>query len=146
MTVRVPEKSRYKDHDQQTRINERVNRNNSPRRTIHPLDRRRRGDTIIFTTRINRRRHTMANLKHIAATLALLGTASFTVAGCGDKKPTEVPGDAAHAEGEGSCSGADKAEGSCSGDKAEGSCSGEAAAPDEAAPDEAAPEEAAPEG
>lgn len=72
----------------------------------------------------------MANFKHIAATLALLGSASFAVTGCGDKKPegTEVPGgDSAVEKADGSCGG-EKAEGSCSGDKAEGSCSGEAAA------------------
>ncbi len=72
----------------------------------------------------------MANFKHIAATLALLGSASFAVTGCGDKKDgTEVPGgDSAVEKAEGSCSGdsGDKAEGSCSGEEgAEASCSGE---------------------
>jgi uncharacterized low-complexity protein len=87
----------------------------------------------------------MANLKDIAATLAILGSGVLVMSGCGKDKPaTEVPaGDAAaDPAGEASCSG-DKAagEGSCSGDKAagEGSCS--AAAEGEAEPEgEAAPE------
>jgi hypothetical protein len=76
----------------------------------------------------------MANLKDIAATLAILGSGVLVMSGCGKDKPaTEVPaGDAA----------ADPAgEASCSGDKAagEGSCS--AAAEGEAEPEgEAAPE------
>ncbi len=54
------------------------------------------------------------NVKHIAATLAILGSASFTLTGC-KKDSTEVPaGDGAAKEG--SC-GANK-DGSCSGDKA----------------------------
>ncbi len=70
------------------------------------------------------------NIKHIAATLALLGTASFAVTGCGKKggEGTEVPTEGADKGGEGSCS-ADKAdgEGSCSAEGGgEGSCSAEA--------------------
>ncbi len=75
----------------------------------------------------------MANLKDIAATLAILGSGALVMSGCSKDKPsTEVPGAdvAAPAAGEGSCSG-DKGEGSCSGDKAEGegegSCSGDKA-------------------
>ncbi len=91
----------------------------------------------------------MANLKDIAATLAILGSGALVMSGCGKDKPaTEVPGDAAAADGgdaaEGSCSGdkaegscagegEEAAEGSCSGDKAEGSCSGEEEADAEAA-------------
>ena len=53
------------------------------------------------------------NVKHIAATLAILGSASFTLTGC-KKDSTEVPaGDGAAKEG--SC-GANK-DGSCGGDK-----------------------------
>jgi len=71
--------------------------------------------------------HTMANLKDIAATLAILGSGALVLSGCGKDAPaTEVPGGAAGDAAEGSCSG-DKAEGSCSGDKAEGSCSGDKA-------------------
>ncbi len=66
------------------------------------------------------------NIKHIAATLAILGSASFTMTGCKDKGSTEVPG-ADEKKAEGSCGG--KKDGSCSADKkvegAEGSCSGE---------------------
>ena len=50
------------------------------------------------------------NIKHIAATLAILGSASFTMTGCKDKGSTEVPG------GE-----EKKAEGSCGEGKTEGS-------------------------
>ncbi len=61
------------------------------------------------------------NIKHIAATLAILGSASFTMTGC-KKESTEVPaGDEKKAEG--SCG--EKKDGSCSGEKKEGSCSGE---------------------
>jgi hypothetical protein len=70
----------------------------------------------------------MANLKDIAATLAILGSGALVMSGCGKDKPaTEVPaGDAAAGGAEASCSG-DKAggEAACSGEKAEGSCSGE---------------------
>ena len=64
------------------------------------------------------------NVKHIAATLAILGSASFSLAGCNKaKEGTEVP--AADAGGE-------KKEGSC-GEKKDGSCGakpeGDAAAP-----------------
>ena len=53
------------------------------------------------------------NVKHIAATLAILGSASFAVTGCKkNAEGTEVP-----AEGE------KKADGSC-GAKGDGSCSG----------------------
>ena len=66
----------------------------------------------------------MANLKDIAATLAILGSVSFMATGC-KKDSSEVPaGDDAAAEK--SCGG-DKAEGSCGGDKAEGSCGGDKA-------------------
>jgi uncharacterized low-complexity protein len=61
------------------------------------------------------------NIKHIAATLAILGSASFTMTGC-KKEGTEVPaGDEKKAEG--SCG--EKKDGACSGEKKEGSCSGE---------------------
>ncbi|RMG99655.1 MAG: hypothetical protein D6705_02765 [Deltaproteobacteria bacterium] len=72
----------------------------------------------------------MANLKDIAATLAILSSGTLVVSGCGkDKAATEVPAgdDAAGGEkAEGSCGG-EKAEGSCGGEKAEGSCGGEKA-------------------
>ena len=77
------------------------------------------------------------NIKHIAATLALLGTASFAVTGCGKKggEGTEVPAEGGDkADGEGSCSG-EKADG-------EGSCSGEAGG-EEAGGEEGGGEEAA---
>jgi hypothetical protein len=80
------------------------------------------------------------NIKHIAATLAILGSASFTLTGC-KKEGTEVPaGDEKKAEG--SCG--EKKDGSCSGEKKEGSCSGEKKEGGEAAPPEgeAAPAEA----
>lgn len=79
------------------------------------------------------------NIKHIAATLAILGSASFTMTGCKDKGSTEVPGaDEKKPEGscgagkDGSCSAEKKAGGdaSCSGEKKEG---GEAPAGDAAA-------------
>jgi len=79
------------------------------------------------------------NIKHIAATLAILGSASFTMTGCKDKGSTEVPGgDEKKAEGscgekkDGSCGGEKKPDGeaSCSGEKKEG---GEAPAGDAAA-------------
>mgnify|MGYP003594660814 CR=1 FL=1 len=59
------------------------------------------------------------NVKHIAATLAILGSASFALTGC--KKAaegTEVP-----AEGEKKAEGSCKGEGGC---KGEGSCKGAA--------------------
>ncbi|MCA9712085.1 MAG: hypothetical protein KDK70_39985, partial [Myxococcales bacterium] len=71
----------------------------------------------------------MANLKDIAATLAILGSGALIMSGCGKDKPaSEVPGGAEGAgeAGEASCSG-EKAEGSCSGAAGEGSCSGEKA-------------------
>lgn len=79
----------------------------------------------------------MANLKDIAATLAILGSGALVMSGCGKDKPaTEVPagGDAAAGDaagGESSCSGAAKEEGACSGDakpegEAEAACSGAA--------------------
>lgn len=79
------------------------------------------------------------NIKHIAATLAILGSASFTLTGC-KKEGTEVPaGDEKKAEGscgankDGSCSAEKKAEGSCSADKkAEGDAAGEGDAAAEA--------------
>jgi hypothetical protein len=68
----------------------------------------------------------MANLKDIAATLAILGTGALVMGGCSKDKPaTEVPAGAEGEKAEGSCGG-EKAEGSCSaaeGEKAEGSCS-----------------------
>ncbi len=65
------------------------------------------------------------NVKHIAATLAILGSASFSLAGCNKaKEGTEVPA----ADGGGT------KEGSC-GEKKDGSCGakpeGDAAAPAE---------------
>ncbi len=52
----------------------------------------------------------MANLKDIAATLAILGSGALVMSGCGKDKPaTETPADAGaaagDAAGEGSCSG-----------------------------------------
>jgi hypothetical protein len=65
------------------------------------------------------------NVKHIAATLAILGSASFTLTGCKKSgEGTEVP-----AEGE------KKAEGSCGANK-DGSCNGEKKEGDAAAPAE----------
>lgn len=85
----------------------------------------------------------MANLKDIAATLAILGSGALVMSGCGKDKPaTETPAgaEAAPTDGaEGSCGG-EKAEGSCGGEKAEGSCGAEG----EEAPAEG--EEAAAEG
>ncbi len=74
------------------------------------------------------------NVKHIAATLAILGSASFSLAGCNkSKEGTEVP--AADGAGE-------KKEGSC-GEKKDGSCGakpeGDAAADDAAAEPAAEP-------
>jgi len=66
------------------------------------------------------------NVKHIAATLAILGSASFTLTGC-KKDSTEVPA-ADGAKKEGSC-GANK-DGSCGAKK-----EGDAAAPDAPAAD-----------
>ena len=52
------------------------------------------------------------NVKHIAATLAILGSASFSLAGCNKgKEGTELP----------AADGAEKKEGSCGKDK-ESSC------------------------
>lgn len=63
------------------------------------------------------------NVKHIAATLAILGSASFTLTGCKKSgEGTEVPAEG-EKKAEGSC-GANK-DGSCNGEKKEGSCSGE---------------------
>lgn len=58
------------------------------------------------------------NIKHIAATLAILGSASFTMTGCKDKGGTEVPGGDDVKKPEGSCG--EKKDGSCSGEKKEG--------------------------
>lgn len=88
----------------------------------------------------------MTNLKHIAATLAILGSASFAVTGCnknkeatevpeattpaeGEATPAEATPEATPAEGEASCGGEKKAEGeaSCGGEKkaeGEASCGG----------------------
>lgn len=77
------------------------------------------------------------NVKHIAATLAILGSASFTLTGC-KKDSTEVPaGDTAKPEG--SC-GANK-DGSC-GAKKEGGDAPAADAPAADAPAADAPAEA----
>lgn len=63
------------------------------------------------------------NVKHIAATLAILGSASFSLAGCNKaKEGTEVP----------AADGAEKKEGSC-GEKKDGSCGGEKTEGDAAA-------------
>lgn len=57
------------------------------------------------------------NVKHIAATLAILGSASFSLAGCNKgKEGTEVPGAGATEKKEGSCG--EKKDGNCGGDKA----------------------------
>ncbi|HEY8377323.1 MAG TPA: hypothetical protein VIK91_12595 [Nannocystis sp.] len=65
------------------------------------------------------------NIKHIAATLAILGSASFTLTGCKkNAEGTEVPGEGGEkTAGEGNCSG----EGGCSAEKkaAEGEGEGE---------------------
>lgn len=58
----------------------------------------------------------MTNFKHIAATLAILGSASFAVTSC-KKESTEAPGGSG-ASGEKSCGGEKK----CGGEK---SCGGE---------------------
>lgn len=66
------------------------------------------------------------NVKHIAATLAILGSASFTLTGCKKSgEGTEVPAEG-DKKAEGSC-GANK-DGSCSSDKTDGE---DAAAPAE---------------
>jgi hypothetical protein len=74
------------------------------------------------------------NVKHIAATLAILGSASFSLAGCNKaKEGTEVPAADGGAKKEGSCG--EKKDGSCGGDKAAAPAEGEgdAAAPAEPA-------------
>ncbi len=66
------------------------------------------------------------NVKHIAATLAILGSASFALTGCKKSaEGTEVP-----AEGEKKADGSCKGEGGCKGDKAAegGDAGGEKAA------------------
>ena len=71
------------------------------------------------------------NVKHIAATLAILGSASFSLAGCNkSKEGTEVPTGDAVEKKEGSCG--EKKDGSC-GAKPEGDAAGDAAAGDAAA-------------
>ena len=78
----------------------------------------------------------MANLKHIAATLALLGTASFAVTGCGKKggEGTEAPTEDAAKNAEGSCSaeggGGDEAGGDEGGGDEGGDEGGEEAEPE----------------
>lgn len=85
------------------------------------------------------------NIKDIAATLAILGSGTLVMTGCGKEQPaTEVPGGeeaAPGGEAEASCSadehpaeghcggedGGEEAEGSCSAEGGEGSCSGEKA-------------------
>ena len=65
------------------------------------------------------------NVKHIAATLAILGSASFSLAGCNKgKEGTELP----------AADGAEKKENSCGGEKKESSCG--AKPEDETAPAE----------
>jgi hypothetical protein len=73
------------------------------------------------------------NVKHIAATLAILGSASFALTGCNKaKEGTEVPAADGGAKKEGSCG--EKKDGSCGGDKAAAPAEGEApAAPAEPA-------------
>ena len=72
------------------------------------------------------------NVKHIAATLAILGSASFTLTGCKKSgEGTEVPAEG-EKKAEGSC-GANK-DGSCSGDKKEGDAAAPAEGGDAAAP------------
>ena len=67
------------------------------------------------------------NVKHIAATLAILGSASFSLAGCNKaKEGTEVPAADGGAKKEGSCG--EKKDGSCGGDKAAAPAEGDAAA------------------
>ena len=70
------------------------------------------------------------NVKHIAATLAILGSASFALTGCNKaKEGTEVPAADGGAKKEGSCG--EKKDGSC-GAKPEGDAAGDAAAGDAA--------------
>jgi hypothetical protein len=66
----------------------------------------------------------MANLKDIAATLAILGSGALVMSGCGKDKPaTEVPaGDEAAPPSEGSC-GAAAPEGEEADPEGEASCS-----------------------
>jgi len=72
------------------------------------------------------------NVKHIAATLAILGSASFSLAGCNKaKEGTEVPAADGGAKKEGSCG--EKKDGSCGGDKAAAPAEGEAAPAEPAA-------------
>jgi hypothetical protein len=86
----------------------------------------------------------MANIKDIAATLAILGSGVLVMSGCGKDKPaTEVPagGDAAGGEAEKSCGG--EGEKACGGEGEAAADGGEAAGEGEAAADgggEAAPE------
>ena len=61
----------------------------------------------------------MANLKDIAATLAILGSGALVMSGCNKDQPaTETPADA------GGAADAAAGEGSCAGAEGEGSCSG----------------------
>lgn len=88
----------------------------------------------------------MANLKEIAAALAILSAGTLTLSGC-KKEETATPDDAAAADSAATEAPAEGGEASCSGEAAadgEASCSGEAAA-DGAAPEDAAVEPA-PEG
>jgi hypothetical protein len=69
------------------------------------------------------------NVKHIAATLAILGSSSFALVGCNkNKEGTETP----------ASDGAKPGEGSCGGDKKEGNCGGAKDAPGGDAPADAA--------
>lgn len=81
------------------------------------------------------------NVKHIAATLAILGSASFAVTGCKkNAEGTEVPAAEGEKKADGSCGA--KGDGSC-GAKGDGSCSakpaGDAAAGGETPPAEGTP-------
>jgi len=61
----------------------------------------------------------MTDLKHIAATLAVLGTAAFAMTGC-KKESTEAPGGGGAAAGEKSCRGQGGCGGHKGGDEAKG--------------------------
>jgi hypothetical protein len=91
----------------------------------------------------------MANLKHIAATLAVLGTGTLALSGCNKDDATTTPdaaaaaGDAADgaaddAAGAADDAAADAGEGGCEGDMAEEAPAEEAAAEGEEAPAEEA--------
>jgi hypothetical protein len=95
----------------------------------------------------------MANLKEIAAALAILSAGTLTISGCKKEETTtpddvkaadtaETPADGggdAAADGEASCSGAAEGEAACSGEAAADGAAADGAAEGEAA-DAAAPE------